>query len=73
MINYMQTNILDMIEYVGEDNCQKILSAFVCPLNPDVEDFIQTKAIQFAKQKIVTTVGSGTNVERKMPEQLSSG
>ena len=52
MINYMQTNILDMLDYVGEDNCQKILSSFVCPLNPDVEDFIHTKAIQFAKQKI---------------------
>lgn len=52
MINYMQTNILDMLEYIGEDNCQKILSTFVCPLNPDVEDFIHAKAIPFAKQKI---------------------
>lgn len=52
MTNYMQTNILDMLEYVGEDNCQKILSTFSCPLNTDVEDFIHTKAIQFAKQKI---------------------
>ena len=52
MINYVQTNILDMIEYVGEDNCQNILSSFVCPLNPDVEDFIRTKAITFAKQRI---------------------
>ena len=52
MINYMQTNILDMLEYVGEDNCKNILSTFVCPLNPDVEDFIHTKAIEFAKQKI---------------------
>lgn len=52
MINYMQTNVLDMLEYIGEDNCQNILSSFVCPLNPDVEDFIHTKAIQFAKQKI---------------------
>lgn len=52
MTNYMQTNVLDMLEYVGEDNCQKILSTFSCPLNTDVEDFIHTKAIQFAKQKI---------------------
>ena len=37
MINYMQTNILDMLEYVGEDNCKNILSTFVCPLNSDVE------------------------------------
>lgn len=52
MINYMQTNILDMLEYVGEDMCQNILSSFMCTLNADVEDFIRTKAIQFAKQRI---------------------
>lgn len=33
MIKYMQTNILDMIEYAGEDNCKNILSTFVCPIN----------------------------------------
>lgn len=55
MINYIQTNILDMLEYVGEDSCQNILSSFVCPLNPDVEDFIHTKAIQFAKQRIAVS------------------
>lgn len=52
MPNYIQINILDMIEYMGEDSCQNILSSFVCPLNSDVEDFILTKSIQFAKQKI---------------------
>lgn len=55
MINYVQTNILDMLEYVGEDMCQNILSSFVCPLNPDVEDFIHTKAIPFAKQRIAVS------------------
>ena len=52
MINYIQTNILDMLSIIGEDACQSILSSFMCPLNPDVQDFIQTKAIQFAKQRI---------------------
>lgn len=55
MINYMQTNILDMLEFVGEDNCKKILSSFFCPLNHDVEDFIHTKAIEFAKQRIAVS------------------
>lgn len=55
MINYVQTNILDMLEYIGEDACQNILSSFMCPLNPDVEDFIHTKAIQFAKQRIAVS------------------
>lgn len=52
MMNYIQANVLDILENVGEDNCQKILSSFICPLNLDVEDFIRTKAIPFAKQKI---------------------
>lgn len=55
MINYMQTNILDILEYAGEDNCQSILSSFVCPLNPDVEDFIRMKAIPFARQRIAVS------------------
>lgn len=52
MINYVQMNILDMLATIGENTCQSILSSFVCPLNPDVEDFIHTKAIPFAKQRI---------------------
>ena len=55
MMDYMQTNILDMLEYVGEDNCLKILSTFTCPLNADVEDFIHTKSIPFARQKIAVS------------------
>ena len=34
MTNYMQTNVLDMLEYVAEDNCQKILSTFSRHLIP---------------------------------------
>ena len=52
MINYMQTNILDMLEYVGEDNCKTLLNTFVCPLNSDVEDYTKTKVIELEKQKI---------------------
>lgn len=55
MINYSQTNILDMLQYIGEDSCQTILSSFMCPLNSDVEDFIHTKAIQFAKQRVAVS------------------
>lgn len=33
MINYLQLNILDMLEFIGEDSCQNILSSFICPLN----------------------------------------
>lgn len=33
MAEYVQINILDMLESLGEDECNKILSSFVCPLN----------------------------------------
>ena len=55
MINYIQTNILDMLEFIGEDNCNKILSSFMYPLNHDVEDFILTKSMEFAKQRIAVS------------------
>lgn len=55
MLNFVQTNILEMIEMYGEDKCQNILSSFYCPLNHDVEDFLHTKAISFAKQHLAMT------------------
>ena len=40
MIDYIQINILDMLEYIGEDSCKNILYWFKCPINFDVEDFL---------------------------------
>ena len=50
-----QINILDMMKIYGEDSCKAVLSTFMCPLNLDVEDFIQNKAIEFARQRIAIT------------------
>ncbi len=50
-----QVNILDMMKMYGEDSCKTILSTFICPLNLDVEDFIQNKAMEFARQRIAIT------------------
>lgn len=55
MQNIKQINILDMLDMYGEDSCKEILSAFICPLNLDVADFIHNKAIEFAKQRIAIT------------------
>lgn len=55
MAEYVQINLLDMLETLGEDECSRILSSFVCPLNIDVEDFANDKAIEFAKQRIAIT------------------
>ena len=63
MINYMQTNILDMLEYVGEDNCKNSLSSFVCPVNR----MIQMIRIRFSSRcsNILTTKKSSN--QRDIP------
>ena len=48
-------NILDIIENGGEAAIQEDLSAFSSPANPEIEDFIQSKAIDFAKRKLSIT------------------
>ena len=55
MLRIRETNILDMIDLYGEEECRIILSSFSCPLGKDVEDFISHKAIGFAKQRIAMT------------------
>ena len=39
-----------MLDTVGEDSVKTVLSSFSCPLNPDVENFLRFKAIEFARQ-----------------------
>lgn len=48
-------NILDLIEIGGEDVIKKELSAFCCPQNEEIEDFLKNKSIEFAKQKLSIT------------------
>ncbi|MCX4315114.1 MAG: GNAT family acetyltransferase [Lachnospiraceae bacterium] len=55
MSNYTVMNILDLVESVGEDEIQKGLSSFSCPLNMEIEDFIHRNAIEFAKRKLSIT------------------
>lgn len=45
-------NLKLMIEEFGESTTKSILSDFSCPLNPDVENFLKYKAIDFSKQGI---------------------
>ncbi len=51
-MNYGIENILDVIEQDGEDEVKEDLSNFVCDANKDIQDFIQFKAIDFAKKRI---------------------
>lgn len=50
MTGYRIVNLGMLVEELGEDTAKDILSTFLCPLNPDVENFIRYKAIDFAKQ-----------------------
>lgn len=55
MTGYIQVNIKDMVSELGENRAKSILSAFYCPLNKDVEDFLKMKAIEFSKQDLTRT------------------
>ena len=48
-------NILDIIENDGEIALQEDLSAFSSSVNSEIEDFIHSKAIDFAKRKFSIT------------------
>lgn len=50
MAEYKVVNLSALIDEIGEGAVKRILSNFSCPLNPDVEDFLRSKAIDFAKQ-----------------------
>ena len=48
-------NLSAVIDELGEDETKKILAGFSCPMNPDVEEFLKNKAVDFAKQGISVT------------------
>ncbi|WMC91272.1 N-acetyltransferase [Kineothrix sp. MB12-C1] len=48
--HFVEMNLSDVIEQLGEGETKSILSSFTCPLNKDVENFIKHKAIEFSKR-----------------------
>ncbi len=54
-MDYIELNLLEMLDAYGEDKLKATLSGFTCPQNTDVENFIHTKAIEFSKQRIAMT------------------
>ncbi|MCI6464471.1 MAG: N-acetyltransferase [Faecalicatena sp.] len=48
--HFVQFNLSDIVNTLGEDETKRILSSFSCPLNLDVENFLKTKAIEFSKR-----------------------
>ena len=66
---YLQINLKDILNELGENETKHILSSFSCPINPDVQTFIREKAIVFAQRGFAAThlvywiSGDGTEKE----------
>ncbi len=54
-MKYKIENILELIEEYGEDEVKADLSTFLCYANKDIQDFLQFKAIDFAKKRVSIT------------------
>ena len=48
-------NILDLIDSIGEEEVQTILSGFSCSKNKEIENFVRKNAVIFAKKKMSVT------------------
>lgn len=66
MDGYIQVSLIDLIEQVGENRAKSILSTFSCPHNPDVEHYLKSTSIEFAKQKIAPTYLIFTSFRKEM-------
>lgn len=55
MNTFRTINILDMIDAIGEESVNLILSDFSCPKNGEIENFVRKSAVGFAKRKISVT------------------
>lgn len=57
--------LTEILEQLGEERVESILSSFSSPLNKDVEDFLRFKAITFDKQSISRTHLVFTSYKKK--------
>lgn len=48
-------NILDVLEYDGEENLKNRLATFSCPKNTEIDSFLKLNALNFAKRKLSIT------------------
>ncbi len=53
--HFVEVNLGNMIDQIGEDATKTILSSFSCPINKDIENFIKYKAIEFSKRTTAKT------------------
>ena len=53
--HYIEINLSDLLEQLGEDEVKTILSSFSCPINADVERFLKERAVEFSKREFSKT------------------
>lgn len=53
--NFIQFNLCDLLNELGEEDVKSILSSFSCPLNPDVEYFLKAKSIEMSRRNFSKT------------------
>jgi len=55
MTGYKIVELKELVTIVGESRVNELLSSFCCPMSPDVECFLRSSAVVFAKQGIAAT------------------
>ena len=55
MNDYEVYNVLDLVDFSGEEEVQNILSDFYCPKNQEIEKFTKKNALEFSKKKMAMT------------------
>lgn len=55
VLNLQIMNILDVLEYDGEENLHNRLSSFSCPINAEIDSFLKVNALNFARRKLSIT------------------
>lgn len=68
--HFVQFNLSDLLEQLGEDKVKTILSSFSCPRNLDVENFLKFKAIEFSKRGFSKTHLVYWTTENKSEKEL---
>ena len=53
--HFVEMNLCNILDQLGEDATKDILSSFSCPINRDIENFIKYKAIEFSKRTTAKT------------------
>lgn len=58
MIGFKVVNLDLLLQVKSEEQIRRILNDFESPLNPDIENFLKYKAVEFSKSAIAKNLSS---------------